>query len=193
MVDKTRTIVGGGYDKTRDTGIAGRPGEKILEAGLEKRGIEEDYFGATEDYAAVGLESSQNILERELAKLRMRMGYNQSAGAGTGGRWDLARGNMLNAGAQKQMQLGHDWEKWEAQQAQNWAIMQDQQAHGEKMAQLQYQYNLELMKQQAELNDPTWWQTFGSIVGMGAGLWGMAGFPMPNFGGGFTGDPNFPP
>ena len=126
MVTKIRTIASGGYDKTYDTGITGRPGEKILKGGLAKRDIKDDYFGATEDYAAAGLESSQNVLERELAKLRMRMGYNQSAGAGTAGWWNLARGNMLNAGATKQMDLQNQWKIWEADQAKNWALMQDQ-------------------------------------------------------------------
>ena len=44
------------------------------------------------------------------------------------------------------------------------------------MAALNFQYNQQLMQQQAELNDPTWWETFGSIVGMGLGIWGMGGF-----------------
>ena len=66
---------------------------------------EEDYEPAIAEYAEASKTINQNALEREMARLRMRLGYNQSAGAGTAGWWNLARSNMLNAGAQKQMDI----------------------------------------------------------------------------------------
>lgn len=135
-----------------------------------------DYMSGVEGYADTGYESSGNILEREMAKLRMRLGYNQSAGAGTAGWWNLAKLGMETTGMTKQMDLEQQWEMWEDQQKSNWAKMQDSQAHQMQMQRLQGQQQMELMRQQAELNDPTWWESFGSIIGMGLGIWGMGGF-----------------
>jgi len=134
------------------------------------------YMGGVEDYASTGYESSGNMLERELAKLRMRLGYNQSAGAGTGGWWNLAKLGMETAGMGKQLDLQQQWQMWEAQQKSDWAKTQDAQAHQAQMMRLQGQQQLMLMQQQAELNDASWWESFGSIIGMGLGIWGMAGF-----------------
>ena len=157
-----------------------------LDEAHELRGYEWDtyYQPYAEEQKGLGLDASQNVLERELAKLRMRMGYNQSAGAGTAGWWNLARGNMLNAGAQKQMDLASGWEQWLGGQRAGFMQREDMQAHDLVKQDLAYRQQLELLRVQAELNDPAWWETFGSVVGFGASLWGWAGFPMPNFGGG---------
>jgi len=138
---------------------------------------EQFYAPTVEEYAAGGLEASGNVLEREMAKLRMRLGYNQSMGAGTAGWWNLARGGMLTEGMKKYQDIASDWERWQTGQYLGYMSREDQQAHQLKMQQIAYQQQLELMRQQAELNDPTWWQTLGSIVGIGLGIWAIAGFP----------------
>ena len=146
------------------------------------------YEPQLKEYAAGGLEASGNVLEREMAKLRMRLGYNQSAGAGTGGWWNLAKSGMETAGMQKGQQLASDWSQWQAGQHLGYLGREDQQAHQLKLQDLQYRQQLELMRQQAELNDPTWWNSFGSVVGIGAALLGFAfGGPAGGAAGGAAG------
>ena len=75
------------------------------------------------------------------------------------------------------MKIDDQWRQWEASQHLNFLNIKDQQQHQLTMGANQAYYQQEALKLQAELNDPTWWQTFGSIVGMGLGIWGLAGFP----------------
>ena len=137
---------------------------------------EQYYKPVVQEYAAGGLQASGNVLEQEMAKLRMRLGYNQSAGAGTGGWWNLAKLGMETAGMQKGQQLASDWSQWQAGQHLGYLGREDQQAHQLKLQDLQYRQQLELMRQQAELNDPSWWESFGSIVGTATAMWGFQGF-----------------
>jgi len=143
--------------------------KKLEEAHAERQYEYQTYYQPeVEKLAQLGQSRAGDVLEREMAKLRMRMGYNQYAGAGTGGWWNLARGAMETAGMQKGMELADQWKRWQAGQYLGYMNREDQQAHELQMAALAYQQQMELMKQQAELNAPSWWQTFGSIVGMSA-------------------------
>ena len=153
------------------------PGKAIADLRNKRRQYEYETYYAPEieKYAAGGLEASGNTLEREMAKLRMRLGYNQSAGAGTGGWWNLARSGMETAGMQKGQEIANQWEQFKLQNWLDYMNREDTQSFQKDMITRQTQAQLELMKQQAELNDPTWWNSFGSIVGMGLGIWGMQG------------------
>jgi hypothetical protein len=139
--------------------------------------LEKEYTESVEQYAVAGQEKAETALEREMAKLRARLGYAQSAGAGTGGRWESAKLAMGVAGAQQLQQIQSDWQMWQSQMAYQWAMMEDQQKHQIYLQNLAFQQQMQLNKQMAELNDPSWWQQFGSIIGRGLGVWGMAGFP----------------
>jgi len=155
---------------------------KLDEAQAERQYEYQTYYQPeVEKLAQLGQSRAGDVLEREMAKLRMRMGYNQYAGAGTGGWWNLARGAMETAGMQKGMELADQWTQWQTDQYIKYMKLKDQQAHELQMAAFAYQQQMELMKQQAELNDPSWWQTFGSIVGMSAaflpGLGQVMGLP----------------
>jgi len=165
-----------GYD-TLDAYREAQKREKLDKQYGERQYEYETYYAPkTQEYAQQGLQASGNVLEQEMAKLRMRLGYNQSAGAGTGGWWNLAKLGMETAGMQKGQQLASDWSQWQAGQEMNYMNREDQQAYGLQMADLQYRQQLELMRKQAELNDPSWWESFGSIVGTATAIWGFQGF-----------------
>ena len=138
---------------------------------------------ATDFSATIAAQKAKAKAEKQ-AKLDDKAGKAKIALERTAGWWNLARGNMLNAGAQKQMDLASGWEQWLGGQRAGFMQREDMQAHDLVKQDLAYRQQLELLRVQAELNDPAWWETFGSVVGFGASLWGWAGFPMPNFGGG---------
>ena len=168
----------GGYESW-DARVEAGKRKKVDKQHTQRQYEYETYYEPKmQEYAAGGLEASGNVLEQEMAKLRMRLGYNQSAGAGTGGWWNLAKSGMETAGMQKGQQLASDWSQWQGDQWRGYMQREDQQAYGMQMADLQYRQQLELVRQQAELNDPSWWESFGSIIGTGLGIWGMAGFPL---------------
>ena len=162
------STIGAGLQRTLDEAARQRMEKQRAES---LANYEQYYQPIVQEYARLGQQASGNLLEREMAKLRMRLGYNQSAGAGTGGWWNLARSGMETAGMQKGMALADQWKQWEAQQHLGYLSQEDQQAHQLEMQRISYQNQLALMKQQAELNDSSWWSTLGTIAGIGLALW----------------------
>lgn len=110
-------------------------------------------------------------LDRAFAEARSQLGYAQSAGYGTGGAWEARRTALERGGLQERMKLGYKWDEFEAAQNLKWLYMQDQQAFQLELAKYTADIQKDLMKYMAELNDPSWWEQIGWIVGTGLSIW----------------------
>ena len=129
---------------------------------------EEEALIAEERKAGEALQRAE--IDRALAEARMRLGYQQSAGYGTGGAWEARRAGIERAGLGYITTMQHGWNKFEAAEKLKILAREDMQAFQFELARYNADLQKELAKYMAELNDPAWWEQLGSIVGLGMGI-----------------------
>lgn len=116
-----------------------------------------------DEYTQSMEKSTLESYQQEMARAKMKLGYAQSAGAGTSGVWDAASLALRRQGSSTRMQIKNMAEQamWKAEAT--YMAVGDQFAHQEQMAHIQGEYNLMM----AELNSPGWWDALGSFAGFG--------------------------
>lgn len=103
---------------------------------------------------------------KALAEMQARYMWMRSGGAGTAGMWEMGQMNLEGQALKVRALLSATSEKYMNELHTAFLSKKDDQDFAEKMAKLQEQYREQYAETVAELNDGTWWQSLGSIVGM---------------------------
>lgn len=108
--------------------------------------------------------------ELQLAKRQAagKLGFALSSGPGTSGMSTAAQlGLDRQFATQRAMGLGR-LRGAAADFRLNWDLNEDRFDYGFEMANLRFKHEQILLRQRAELNSDSWWDTLGSIIGIGA-------------------------
>lgn len=142
----------------------------------------ERIYGTAADRGQAELERKLET-ERQLALQQAagKLGFAQSSGPGTAGRWGAAE-TALN----REFNLAKLQNLERAQLFRTGLevdYLQRQDAYGQQrfMARMQFQQQQALMQQRAELNSASWWEQLGGILGFVAGLPVGAGLTVAGY------------
>jgi hypothetical protein len=120
-----------------------------------------------QEYSADMQRQLQTAFDRSYADAQGTLGYGLSAqGSGEGGLYEASRMQLQSEASNKRADIAAQRDTMLQQAYIQFMQTKDQQAF--EMAKLgaQYQYQ----KQITEMNDPSWWSTLGSVLGMAAGI-----------------------
>lgn len=115
-------------------------------------------------------DAAKRAVEQAIARRNMQLGYLRSGTAGTSGSWDAAQSALQRYGTKLQTQAESTAEQFELGQHLEFLTREDAKEHERDMALLAFRQQMALLERQAELNEPSWWQGLGSIVGLGLGV-----------------------
>lgn len=119
------------------------------------------------EYGAGLQRELQTAYDRSLAEAQGRLGYGLStSGSGEGGLAEASRLALSEEAQAKRMDISQ--RAGQVLQQAYLQFMQTKDAYAFEMAKVgaQYQY----AKEMAEMNQPSWWESLGGIVGMGVGM-----------------------
>lgn len=112
----------------------------------------------------------QTAYDRSLAEAQGWLGYGLSmSGSGEGGLAEASRLALQTEAQNKRMDISQRADQVLQQAYLQFMQTKDQQAFEMAKMGAQYQY----AKEMAEMNEPSWWESLGGIVGMGVGLFGL--------------------
>ena len=115
----------------------------------------------------------QTAFDRSYAEAQGRLGYGLSiTGSGEGGLAEASRLALTTEAQNKRMDIKNEYNKRLEGAYYQFMLTKDAQAF--EMAKLGAQY--EYQRKLAEMNQPSWWESLGSIVGMGFGIAGGLGW-----------------
>ena len=120
--------------------------------------------------------------QRQIGQMRGRLGFAASSGAGGAGYWDSARIALEGKAMGQLGEAATASERIEAQMHKDFLDREDAQKHGVFMQERQHQYRMAELNRQAELNDSSWWQDFGGIIGSIAAIPMTGGMSLAGYG-----------
>ena len=162
--------------------------EAAWKAGIDEAARKRDYEFQTM-YGGTLTDQQANLArmmetERQLAQQQAagKLGFALSSGPGTSGLGVAAELALNRTFSGHKARIGEATEKMGTQFRLDWDMREDQYSQQTAMAQLQFQHNMALMQQQAELNSASWWEQLGGIVGFGLGLPVGGGLSVAGYG-----------
>jgi hypothetical protein len=160
-------------DGSRSTNNGFIPGIKQKKYNQWNEEWTQNYAPQWEKYGAGMQRELQTAYDRSLAEARSNLGYSLSAtGSGEGGLANASRLALETEAQNKRMDIAT--KRDQVLQQAYLQFMQTKDAQSFEMAKMKagYEYN----KQIAEMNQPSWWESLGGIVGSGFGIVGGLGW-----------------
>ena len=110
--------------------------------------------------------------ERQLAlqQAQGKLGFAQSSGPGTAGRWAATETALNREFNLAKLQIGERTEQFGTGFKLDFLGSKDRYDMNVALQRLQFRQQQALMQQQAELNSASWWEQLGGIVGFGLAL-----------------------
>ena len=125
------------------------------------------YLPEVQRLGALGERDALSAFQQEKAKALAQLGYARSSGTGGSGGYNAAQ-IALERGSQQQLgNISRSAEMYELGAYLKYMDREDQQSHQLDAMKAQYEYQMEIAKQ----NSASWWEGLTSLAGMGLAIW----------------------
>lgn len=151
-----------------------------------RRETEWQESGLGETYSKLGEATEAELMRaynRQIGQMRGRLGFAASSGAGGGaGYWDSAKIALEGRAMGQLGEAATASERIEAGARADWINKEDAQQFQMEQQSRQAQYRMAELNRQAELNDSSWWEDFGGIIGSIAAIPMTGGMSLAGYG-----------
>lgn len=146
--------------------------QRVLDETTARRNAqwEAQYQPAVDKYKEQMKQNLNRQADVQRARMQAQLGYARSGSYGTSGSWDAANIALDRQYAGMRGDIDQQANMFSLGQYLDFMNREDAQSFSMEQMRQQYQYQMQLMQQQAELNSASWWQNLGGIIGFAAGL-----------------------